>query len=328
MIMYNKAYDYISNSFLKPLLDKNNITDISYNGKDIYYQDNKGKHKSNIKISIDTANNFIRQIANLTEQMFSLTTPILDVSINEYRFNAVHNSICRKTYEKCSTFALRKGSKNINVNSIKETAPTNILEFLKKSVQEKKSIIICGETGSGKTELQKYLLTFCKKKSRIIIIDNVLELVGIDNENADITYWQYDSHSSYCTLDDLISNSLRFNPDWTVITESRGKEMLSIIRSILTGHPLVTTIHAKNLETAPSRILQMIMQNTSNIMNSDILLNDIYNAFDIGIHVAIKYQNNAIVRYIDQIGIFNENCTLKIIYSNKGDNKNDCLLIN
>ena len=326
--MYNKAYDYINKSFLKPLLEKCNVTDISYNGKDIYYQDNKGKHKSNIKVTTEDANNFIRQIANLTEQMFSLTTPILDVSINEYRFNAVHNSICRKAYEKCSTFAIRKGSKGINISSIKQTTPNHVFEFLKSAIQKRNSIIICGETGSGKTELQKYLLTFCPKNSRVIIIDNVLELTGIDNDSIDITYWQYDSHSSYCTLDDLISNSLRFNPDWTIITESRGKEMLSIIRSILTGHPLITTIHAKDLETTPSRILQMVMQNSTNSISPDILLHDIYCAFNIGIHVAIKYQNGALVRYIDQIGVFNDDLTLKIIYSNKEVNKYDYLSSN
>lgn len=312
--MYSKAYDYINSSFLKPLLINKKITDISYNGKDIYYQDDKGKHKSNIRLSSENANNFIRQIANLTEQMFSLTTPILDVSIQEYRFNAVHSSICRKSYEKCVTFALRKGSKGINVDTIMKTTPDSVFLFLKNAIQKKQSIIICGETGSGKTELQKYLLTFCKNNSRIIVIDNVSELVGIDNTNMDITYWQYDSHSSYCTLDDLISNSLRFNPDWTIITEARGKEMYPIIRSILTGHPLITTIHAKDLETAPSRILQMIMQTTNNSIDSSILMHEIYSAFDIGIHVAIKYEDNILIRYIDQVGVFNSDLSLKLIY--------------
>lgn len=321
--MYNKAYEYINNSFLKPLLSNKKITDISYNGKDLYYQDNKGKHKSNIKLSLENANNFIRQIANLTEQMFSLTTPILDVSIQEYRFNAVHSSICRKLYEKCATFALRKGSKGINADTIIATTPNKVFAFLKTAIQNKKSIVICGETGSGKTELQKYLLTFCNRNSRIIVIDNVSELIGIDSSNMDITYWQYDVHSSYCTLDDLISNSLRFNPDWTIITEARGKEMYPIIRSILTGHPLITTIHAKNLETTPSRILQMIMQSTNNTIDPSILMNEIYSAFDIGVHVAIKYENGVLIRYIDQVGVFKSDLSFKIIYDTKEDNNND-----
>ena len=166
-------------------------------------------------------------------------------------------------------------------------------------------------------------MTFCNKNSRIIVIDNVSELIGIDSNNMDITYWQYDSHSSYCTLDDLISNSLRFNPDWTIITEARGKEMYPIIRSILTGHPLITTIHAKNLETTPSRILQMIMQSTNNSIDSSILMNEIYSAFDVGVHVAIKYENGTLIRYIDQVGVFKNDLTLKVIYDLKEDNDNN-----
>lgn len=35
-----KVYDFIKNSFLKPLILDEDVTDISYNGKDIYYQNN------------------------------------------------------------------------------------------------------------------------------------------------------------------------------------------------------------------------------------------------------------------------------------------------
>ena len=50
--MNEKLLEYIETSFLKELLTNENITDISFNGEEIYYKDNlKGRVKSEISIS-------------------------------------------------------------------------------------------------------------------------------------------------------------------------------------------------------------------------------------------------------------------------------------
>lgn len=51
--MNTNLIQYIDNSFLSPLLRNPNVTDISYNGKDIYYQDNVlGRKKSEIEVCL------------------------------------------------------------------------------------------------------------------------------------------------------------------------------------------------------------------------------------------------------------------------------------
>ena len=78
---HKQAKDFIDNSFLEPVIHESNITDISYNGDSIYFVDNKfGRKKSDIKISLEKARDFIRQIANLCEKQFSYQNPILDVA--------------------------------------------------------------------------------------------------------------------------------------------------------------------------------------------------------------------------------------------------------
>ena len=95
--MNEKLLEYIETSFLKDLLANENITDISFNGEEIYYKDNlKGRVKSEISISSNEAYSFLRQIANLTDSQFSFTNPILDVSVGRYRINGTHSSISRK----------------------------------------------------------------------------------------------------------------------------------------------------------------------------------------------------------------------------------------
>ena len=48
--------NYIENSFLRPLIDKSTVTDISFNGRSIFYMDNKlGRLKYDKDISIEEA---------------------------------------------------------------------------------------------------------------------------------------------------------------------------------------------------------------------------------------------------------------------------------
>lgn len=320
--MDNKLYYFFTNSFLKPLL-LDEITDITYNGKDIYYQTNdNGKLKSDIKITTQEAFDFIRQIANMSEKLFCISSPTLDVSIRNYRINAVHSSIGRNLSEKVVTFAIRKTSKDINVNEILSHLPHDIINYLKKSLEQEKSIILCGSTGCGKTEFQKFLISQLPANCRVLIIDSIQELSLFECPHLDLTYWQIDNSSAYYNLETAIENSLRFNPDWTIVAESRGKEMNSILNSALTGHPIITTMHAKSLDLLPERIIQMILQNEKANRNAESLKKDVLCAFNIGIHLKSQNINGKIIRFIDEIVEFDSVNTYKKIYTYK-EQEND-----
>lgn len=308
----NKLYNYFINSFLSPLLNDSEITDISYNGEAIFFQSNKKRRvKANILVSEEQVNDFIRQIANLSENLFSLASPILDISINEFRFNAVHNSIGRKKHEKCHTFCIRRNSNEINIKDIKDNLPIEIDDLLTKLVCLKKTILICGETGSGKTELQKYLISKCPNNSRIVIIDNVQELGVVSLENLDTTYWQT---TDKVALPLLIQNALRFNPDWIIVAEARGKEIEPLLQSVLSGHPLIATIHAKNLSLLPIRIANMLLAYSNMRGEISDILPSVYSALNIGIHLSVKIVNGYVTRFIDEIGEYTSKNKYHVIY--------------
>ena len=92
---------YVEQSFLAPLLTLPDVTDISYNGKEIYYVTNRyGRAKSEIAPSEEEIEQFLRQIANQSERQLSYLQPILDVSFGPYRLNAVNRSLARWNNEK------------------------------------------------------------------------------------------------------------------------------------------------------------------------------------------------------------------------------------
>ena len=76
--MNENIVEFVESSFLKPLLEIPNITDVSYNGSDIYYVTNDyGRQKYPQKIEEKIIYDFLRQIVNLTDSQFSFSKPII-----------------------------------------------------------------------------------------------------------------------------------------------------------------------------------------------------------------------------------------------------------
>ena len=314
--MNEKLLNYIENSFLSPLLNDPNITDISYNGVSFFYVHNeKGRLKSDIKESTEEILNFIRQIANFAERQFSYTIPVLDVSIGKYRLNAVHTSIVRVDNDKSCSFSLRIGSKESRIVPNSEFINDVCEKFLIGCLENEESIMIAGPTGSGKTELQKYLLSKLKKNSRVIVIDNIQELENLRQyEDLDLITWQISPNNPNASMEELIRNALRSNPDWLVVAESRGKEMNEVLTSVMTGHPIITTLHAKSLEAIPKRVCRMVMS-ADTTQKYDDILDDVFEHIKYYVYLDRKYSKDGKVhRYIESIGELQNDGTMKVIY--------------
>ena len=298
-----KALSYIESSFLSSLLKNSNITDISYNGSDIYYLDNLlGRKKSDIHVSETTVKDFVRQLANISEKQFSYLVPKLDVTIGKYRFNVVHSSIGRVGNKEATTFSIRIASEKLLISDDSGFMPSVLCELFSVLLKSKCSIVISGVTGSGKTEFQKYLLSKMEKNTRIVIIDNVLEIdnVRLSNE-LDVNSWQYDENNDNVSIQDLVKNALRSNPDWLLVAEARGEEMLDVLNSAMTGHPIITTLHAFDNYSVPYRMARMVMMGKKNLSYEDAL-NDIHYHFRYFVYLKKKQDSDGkIIRYISSI---------------------------
>lgn len=316
--MNDKLISYIENSFLSPLLIDKDITDISYNGVSFFYVHNeKGRLKSDIQVSNEEVMDFIRQIANFSEKQFSYTVPMLDVSIGRYRLNAVHSSIVRVENEKACSFAIRIGSKETRIKYDSDFLTKEGEALLVGCLNKGESIVIAGPTGSGKTELQKYLLSKLRKNSRVIVIDNIQELENLRQyEDLDLTSWQVSPNNTNASIQELIKNALRSNPDWLVVAESRGKEMNEALNSVMTGHPIITTIHAKSLEAIPKRICRMVMQ-ADTTQKYDDIYDDVFDHIKYYVYLNRNYDSEKVERYVESIGELQKDGAMKIIYKRK-----------
>lgn len=317
--MNERLLTFIESSFLKPLLEIETITDISYNGVSIFYMDNVlGRRKYKETITSEQAIDFVRQIANLSERQFSYTTPTLDFSISRYRINAQHSSIVRVGDKKSVSFSIRIGSNKNRIEDDPKFMDKEARKILSDAIERKKSIVIAGATGSGKTELQKYLISHLEDYTRVIIIDNVQELDYVRfNENLDVTSWQISPTIPKGNAQELIRNALRNNPDWIVVAESRGKEMADALNAVMSGHPIITTLHARSVESIPHRILRLVQSGNKDEKAEDIL-SDIYEHFDYYVYLErVISKNKKVERFVSSIAVIDQNKQFKVIYERR-----------
>ena len=297
-----KLIEFIENSFLKELLERESITDISFNGEKLFYQDNlSGRLQSDLVVTNDEVYAFLRQIANLTDQQFSIANPILDVSVGRYRISALHSSLARKNRDKVFNFSIRIGYDKLRIKDDGSFINKRALSLLDEAINKKCSIVIAGKTGTGKTEFQKFLISRMNENTRIILIDNINEFeTNYFKDNLDSQTWLVNNQKN--NFDDLIKNALRNNPDWLVVGEARGEEMKACLNSTMSGSPTITTMHARDSESIYHRIARMCMINSKNLVFEETL-EDVKEHFKFLVYVKKIFdeKTKSYVRYVDSI---------------------------
>ena len=297
-----KLIEFIENSFLKELLERESITDISFNGEKLFYQDNlSGRLQSDLVVTNDEVYAFLRQIANLTDQQFSIANPILDVSVGRYRISALHSSLARKNRDKVFNFSIRLGYDKLRIKDDGSFINKRALSLLDEAINKKCSIVIAGKTGTGKTEFQKFLISRMNENTRIILIDNINEFeTNYFKDNLDSQTRLVNNQKN--NFDDLIKNALRNNPDWLVVGEARGEEMKACLNSTMSGSPTITTMHARDSESIYHRIARMCMINSKNLVFEETL-EDVKEHFKFLVYVKKIFdeKTKSYIRYVDSI---------------------------
>jgi len=136
-----------------------------------------------------------------------------------------------------------------------------IANFLLRSVQARKNLVISGGTGSGKTTLLNVLSAAIPEDERIITIEDAAELqlpqphvVSLEARPANL-----EGKGAYA-IRDLVRNALRMRPDRIVVGECRGGEALDMLQAMNTSHEgSMTTLHANSPDEALSRLEIMVL---------------------------------------------------------------------
>ena len=295
---------------LNKYLDDPIITDIDYNGRelwvrDAYRQKRKVKEK---EVTPEWINAFAQRVADAVSKSFNKANKILEAETENLRITCVHESatttgtaVCiRKTsHSPRIDYNIACGYQDSEGIWIPGYASPEILNLLINCMIAKMNFIICGEPGVGKTEYAKFQSQYIPNSEKVITIeDNPEWHYSSLKPKADCIELRTSEDFDYSTA---LKTCMRLNPSRVMLAEVRSVEAVHLIECWTAGVKGVTTLHTDDVRKIPDRILNMMPSE-----DKDRLENNIYECLDVGLLIRAKMipGTSKTYRYLDQVCFF------------------------
>jgi pilus assembly protein CpaF len=252
--------------FLRPIqhliLDPD-ISEIMINGPEKIFIEKAGHLQvvPNVRLSPESLVVAVKNIARRLGDDISEAKPILDSRLPDGSRVAAVLPPCSihgvaLTIRK---FASRrfKMENLVAVGAVKAELAGQLGEF----VLQRKNILICGGTSTGKTTLANALTEFIPNHERIVLIEDTAE-IQIEKDNV----LRFEARREQnglpaVTIRELLKATLRHWPDRIILGEIRGGEAFDLLQLLNTGHSgTISTVHANSAAQGISRFTTCVLQ--------------------------------------------------------------------
>lgn len=191
------------------------------------------------------------------------------------------------------------------------TLTGSAVAFLSAAVKARKSIVVAGQQGTGKTTLVRALSHEMDPYEHIVTIESEREL-HLDKSGLHHMVTAFESRpgqgevvngqrTGEVNLDELIVASLRHNTQRIIVGEVRGPEVGAMIQAMQAGAGSMSTIHANTPTETVERLAVLVGMSG---MNASI--NSAYRLIEQHIDIIVQLSNytggeHAGVRYVSEI---------------------------
>ena len=266
-LIYVVIRDLFRNGPLEPLLSDEMLEDIHSVGLKHIHMDHKvfGMVTSNIRFrERELLARYLRAMSERIGRPVSDNKPIIDgVLLDGSRINIIFSDDVSMLGP---SFTIRKfAEETISVIQLIKwgTMSAQQAAYIWICLEYGMSVLVSGETASGKTTTLNAILPFIDHNVKIYSAEDTPEvkvrhkiwqrLVTRDAKNED----------SRVEMFDLLKAALRSRPRYIIIGEIRGVEGATAFQAMQTGHPVIATFHA-------SSIVKMIQRFTGDPINVPI----------------------------------------------------------
>ncbi|MDG0815451.1 CpaF family protein [Bdellovibrio svalbardensis] len=247
---------------LDSLLADENITEILINGPSHIWFEKEGRlfpHEDSFFSEL-SFRNCLERICQQAKTHISVEHPCADGQFLEFRLSLIGTDLTKSAPH----LALRRHPKNpwtFAKLADKGWCDPQWLPFFQKLVDQRKSFLVVGSTGSGKTSVLNSFLNLLPSNERVVVIEDTPE-IALPNTACMKLLTREDPHGLLPTVDQtqLVKRALRLRPDRIAMGEVRGAEAKDFLMALATGHSgSFGTLHAQDASQALIR-LEMLIQ--------------------------------------------------------------------
>ncbi len=256
--------DLVGWGVLQPLIDNREVTDIhAYDYQTVVLQRGKKSETTGIHWpSKEAYVAFIDRILMRLGKSLSTQQHTVDASFpNGIRICAVHESVCGMRGPLLTIRVPRVIDASLETLLAYQVAPPLIVNYMASLIRSgKATMIIAGETGTGKTTLLRCLGTQFGSDESIIAVEDTPEL------NFQHPYFRSlisrpanTEGVGQVTLQEHIITTLRLTPTRVILGEMRSPLAgEAFLESAQTGHIGMSTIHARNAKETLVRLESLL----------------------------------------------------------------------
>jgi pilus assembly protein CpaF len=125
-----------------------------------------------------------------------------------------------------------------------------VRDLIQSAIDAHASILVAGGTASGKTTVANRIVELVPSEERVVAVEQTHEL-QFDHPRS--VFLEAEGNVSV-HLNDLLTAASKMRPDWLVIGELHGAEVLHAMQIMGNGHSAIATMHATNAENALERL--------------------------------------------------------------------------
>jgi pilus assembly protein CpaF len=244
---------------LELLSQKKGLTDIVVNGPDdVWFDAGEGMQRANICWpGEEQLRDFVVRLVGQLNRRLDDAQPYVDARLpNGIRLHAIIPPLSQNGT--CLSLRIPQ-AQTLNLLDLQNRGmfTVQVREILERIVSAGISFLISGGTGTGKTTLLAALLSGIDADQRIIVIEDLHELVIQHPHVVSLQSRGNNTEGSgEIPLRALTRQALRMRPDRLILGEVRGAEIIDLFTALNTGHSGgCATVHANSAHDVPARIV-------------------------------------------------------------------------
>mgnify|MGYP003851892903 CR=1 FL=1 len=261
-LLYYLVRDFLDFGPIDPIMRDPAVEDVSCDGAEVpvylYHREYRDL-RTNVRFDAATLDSFVFRIAQRAGKQLTVSSPLVDATLQNG--SRIQITLGGDVSTRGSNFTIRKFADVpfTPVDLIRwNTFSAEQMAYFWVAIQNNKSLVFAGGTGSGKTSSMNAVSFFVPPASKVVTIEDTREIdLPHDNWIQSVTRSGLAADGrGEVSMYDLLQSALRQRPEYLIVGEIRTEERvaLTFFQAMSTGHTAYTTLHADSVETVLSRL--------------------------------------------------------------------------